>query len=92
MSRGKEGDTRRAAGLLDEIRAENATKGGTCTLHEFLPRLNAEERAAVMAALTDPTIQATALARWLTKHGYEGTYQVIARHRQHGCRMCGVAK
>lgn len=89
MSRGKEGSTR---SLLDEMRAENAVKGGACTLYEFLPKLGPDERAAVLAALTDASIQATALARWLKKRGFQGTYQIIARHRQRGCRLCGVAK
>jgi hypothetical protein len=76
---------------LDAIRAENTTYvGPRCSLHVFLKTLPKEERAVVMQALTDTTIQAKALSKVLRARGYTRSEQVIARHRWQGCHSCGT--
>lgn len=76
--------------LLDEIRAENSVQGPNCSLWGFMGTLSEEERGAVWAAISDRTIQTSAIGRWLKKRGYTRTAQVIDRHRVHGCRTCKV--
>lgn len=95
MSRAKEGDKdpkASIAALLQEMRDANALTKRKCSLSTFLTTLGPPEQAAVRDALRDPTIQVTALHRWLTKRGFAASDQVIRHHRFTDCPLCDTKR
>jgi hypothetical protein len=75
---------------LDTLRAANGMPGAhECTLNTFLQTLQEQERATVLQAIKDPSIQSAAIARVLNSRGWAHTRQVVERHRTGPCRICG---
>ena len=72
---------------LDDFRAANTTRR-FCTLSPFLKGLSAEDRRVAIAAINDPTIQATAIMRVLQRIGYAHSDQSITNHRRGVCKEC----
>lgn len=73
--------------------------GPPCGMRLILERIAADEtdralpegsHAEVCAMVDDEAVSATALAEFLTEHGYQATPQKVARHRRRarhaGCR------
>ena len=78
-----------AALSLDTFRAANQQRPAIpCTLAAFLLTLSAADRATVRAAIADPSIQATAIARVLRDRGWTSTDQVVLKHRKGVCVTC----
>jgi len=68
--------------LYDEARAAMRVKGPPCKV-ALLPD---DVRDEVEAALADPSIHATALARVLKEHGHDCGHETLQRHRSGDCR------
>lgn len=69
---------------LDEILAYQAKPTG-CSVPRVLQGLTENERNAVAAALSDPDVQATAIARWMSSKGWKIGGHTIQRHRRGAC-------
>lgn len=75
-------------GLLDDIKAARPKVGGRCSIPGFLDSLPAQDRADVVAALADPAIAATAIAKVLQARGHAVSASSLQRHRRGAC-LCG---
>ena len=75
---------------LNDFRTANTTRR-FCTLTLFLKGLCAEDRRVTIAAINDPTIQATAIVRVLQRLGYAHVDNVINRHRAGQCKECAAS-
>ena len=75
-------------GLLDEIKSARPKVGGRCSIPMFLDSLSDKDRADVEAALADPTIAATAIAKVLQARGHNMSASTLQRHRRGAC-LCG---
>lgn len=74
--------------FLDDIKAETRRTGFPCCVKKALDALNTTDAADLRAALADPTIPATNIARALTKRGIVQfkNGDPITRHRRGDCR------
>lgn len=77
------------SGLLEDIRAESTIVNNRCIIHRVAEKLDEKDRADLMAALEDDSINARAIARALIKRGFDlnpnGERVRIHRRRQCGC-------
>ena len=64
---------------FDDFRAANKGTGVSCRLSVYLSSLSTEEARTVFKALADRSIQSTAIQRVLTRRGYQGSRESIAR-------------
>jgi ABC-type phosphate/phosphonate transport system ATPase subunit len=72
--------------LLDSIRAENRRPvGPSCWVNQLFQSLSKEDQADLVAALADPDIQHSAIARALRNRGFEVKASAIPRHRRKEC-------
>ena len=69
-------------------RTEPRKLGPTCSVAFILTRLDADDAATLAAALTDPCVPGSDLARALTAQGHRVTGNTIQRHRRRDC-TCG---
>lgn len=74
--------------LLDEIKDETRHTGSPCGVQKVLAALNESDAADLRAALADPGIPATNIARALIKRGVAQwkNGDPITRHRRGDCR------
>lgn len=76
-------------GLRDEILALNHGRPGTtcgiAKLYETLEKADAED---LRAAIADPMVKGTAIAKALKNRGFHITDSVVTRHRRKEC-ICG---
>lgn len=73
--------------FAEALQQETHTQGPPCSVATVLDQLDAEDRAALLAALDNGT-PLTAIARALNAVGYRITAHTIGRHRKGDCR-CG---
>lgn len=85
--KGQEGQTRPLS--IDDFRAANHVPAGECALGQLMARLSPDERAAIVAAFRDSSIQATAIHRILRdRYDYPRGVMMIQRHRNNTCQAC----
>ena len=65
--------------------AKTAQKGPPCTVGLLLKFMTADDRAALIAALDDPSIQSRTIWRVLVEEGHEISDTPISRHRRGMC-------
>ena len=65
--------------------AKTAQKGPPCTVGLLLAFMTADDRAALIAALDDPSIQSRTIWRVLVEEGHEISDTPIGRHRRGMC-------
>ena len=76
--------------LLAEMRnAEDARRGPRCSVTVVLESMNDEDAADLRAALGDPTITGSVIARILRNRGHRITEQSVTRHRRGACLCPG---
>ena len=76
-------------GLLEEAIGHGPKKGPVCSVALFLDALGVEERAEVVAAMSDAVVTSSGLVRAMKARGWPTPQaQVIQRHRRGECR-CG---
>lgn len=63
---------------------------GTCLLVALFKTLSAADVKAIHTAFADLSIHHAAIHRVLTDLGFPGSINVIRRHRDYGCRHCGI--
>lgn len=72
-----------ALSLTEALAQQTVVKGPRCTMAGILEKYpNPDE---LVAALNDPTVEHTRLARALTSLGYPVKPHTIGRHRAKGC-------
>jgi hypothetical protein len=72
--------------LLQDIHAANIGKTGrSCTVGLVINTIG-DEADELKAALKDPTIPSTVIAKVLTGRGFRVSGDVMARHRRGECR------
>ena len=73
-------------GLLEEILSFNQGRAGTvCGVKKVLDSMPEADAKAVLEALADPLIKATAIYKALKARGYQITDGTISRHRRKEC-------
>lgn len=82
--------TRKRESLLDAIKQENDTsqKKPKCHVAKVLESLSDEDRADLLAALEQPDLRSTVIAKVLTNRGYPVSEFSIRRHKLKRCQ-CG---
>lgn len=63
-----------------------------CGIVKIMERMDADEADALMAAIDNPLVSASDLARILTQHGFAASDKMIWRHRNRGNGGCGCPK
>lgn len=63
---------------------------GTCLLVSLFRALSPDDVKHVRAAFADPSIQHSAIQRVLSEIGFTGSINTIRRHRDFGCKHCGI--
>ena len=72
--------------LRDQIAAESTIKKGPpCSVALLLSELKGDDRQAVIEALGDPKVPATAIDRALLKEGHRVGSNSLQRHRRGEC-------
>ncbi|HEY7821576.1 MAG TPA: hypothetical protein VIG24_02020 [Acidimicrobiia bacterium] len=72
--------------LRDQIAAETTLKKGPpCMVAVLLSELTGDDRQAVVDALGDPKVPATAIDRALLKEGHRVGANSLQRHRRREC-------
>lgn len=72
--------------LADEARASVTRKGGRCETGLLLDRLGEPDRSELLEALTDETVEGSALSRALKGRGVYISQYSLQRHRRGACR------
>ena len=73
-------------GLADQFAALRPNHGGTrCSVGASLDRMEPDDRAALQAALDNPTIQGAGISLVLRNNGYDVGDQAVSRHRRGVC-------
>ena len=63
-----------------------AQRGPRCTVCQVLDTLDAKDRAALEAAIADPSFTSVAISAALRAEGYNIAPQPLQRHRRGDCR------
>ena len=71
--------------FLEDVRAYEPAKP-TCTVGQALADMDDTLAEEVRAALNDPTLKGSAIARALTDRGWNIAPTTLARHRRGECR------
>jgi len=75
--------------FIDEVRAHTTRQGGVCSVSHALGNMDDDLRPQVEAAMADPALEGTAIARALkVKYGIDVPSAAIQRHRRGAC-ACG---
>lgn len=69
---------------LDDF-AGRKHKGPRCTVSVILGALDAKDRDVLEAALADPDIQSSQIAKVLTDNGHKIGDGTVSKHRRQGC-------
>lgn len=77
-------------GMKDEILTERINMGGTCYVQNAIYQLQELGRDAheFLEIIENPSIPASAIARWLNKQDISVNAASLTRHRRGECR-CG---
>ena len=67
------------------IQAKTPRKGPPCTVGLLLQFMTEDDKAALIAALADPSIESRTIWRVLVEEGHEISDTPIARHRRGMC-------
>jgi hypothetical protein len=74
----------------EQLQAQrSAKKGPPCTISVILSELDKDDRSALVAALTDKTVEHTAIYKVLTRNGFRVSIHTVQRHRRGEC-LCGT--
>lgn len=71
--------------VLSEIKKLENRKGPRCGWRKTETHFKAEDKRDLDAALKDPIIASTAIAKWIGKQGLLVSASVIQRHRRGEC-------
>jgi len=73
-------------GLADQFAALRPNHGGIqCRVGNALDRMDADDQAALLAALANPSIQGAGISLVLRNNGYDVGDQAVSRHRRGVC-------
>lgn len=78
------------SGLLDDIRSASVVDN-RCAIHKAFQALTKNDQKDLAAALQDPEIEGTVIARVLRERGIQVSDRAVQRHRRDGCK-CGAVK
>lgn len=68
--------------LADELRSERVAPGVKFRIDELLTKLNPEDRADLVAALKNPDIKTSVIARVLRRHGHSISEGAVRNYRE----------
>ncbi len=74
------------ASFLEEVRADSAGGGGTCSVGQSLELMPDDLAEQVRAAMDDVTVHGTAITRALKARGFVVADGAVQRHRRGACR------
>jgi len=79
-------------GLMEEISSEQyaaAMRQVKCRIGLALTSFEGDDKIDLIAALDNPEVQHSAIARALTKHGVRVGYSAVSNHRR---GLCGCSR
>lgn len=73
-------------GFLDDVNAAMPYKGPRCTVCALLAAADKGFATEVEAAMAEPSLYATAIAKALRARGHDVHHEAVRRHRNGTCR------
>lgn len=72
--------------LREQLHEEKRPRRGpACSISVILAELDKDDRTALIEALTDPTVEHTAIRRVLVHNGFRVNINTVQRHRRGEC-------